>query len=175
MGRQKLLLPLRGKPVVRWSVDAILPHADEVLVVTGHEAADVQAALAGLPVRFIHNPHPEAGQGSSIAVGVAALAQTTDAVLIALGDQPRLPDGVIPALLEAFRRGDAAIVTPIYRGIQGTPVIFGAEVFPELRALTGDGGARTVVRANLGRVREIPFDLPMPDDVDTPEDYARLM
>ena len=126
-------------------------------------------------MRFIHNPHPEAGQGSSIAVGVAALAQTTDAVLIALGDQPRLPDGVIPALLEAFRRGDATIVTPVYRGIQGTPVIFGAEVFPELRALTGDGGARTVVRADPGRVREIPFDLPMPEDVDTPEDYARLM
>jgi molybdenum cofactor cytidylyltransferase len=175
MGRQKLLLPLRGKPVVRWSVDTILPHVDEVLVVTGHEADDVRAALAGSAVRFAHNPHPEAGQGSSIAVGVAALAQTTDAVVIALGDQPRLPDGVLPALLQAFHRGGAAIVTPVYRGIQGTPVIFGAEVFPELRGLTGDGGARTVVRAHRARVREVPFDLPMPDDVDTPEDYARLM
>jgi molybdenum cofactor cytidylyltransferase len=175
MGRQKLLLPLQGRPVIRWSVDAILPHVDEVVVVTGHEAAAVRAALAGLTVRFAHNERPEEGQGSSIAVGVAALAPGTDAVLVALGDQPRLPAMAIPGLLEAFRRGGAAIVAPVYRGIQGTPVVFGAAVFSELLALTGDGGARTVVRARPERVREVAFDLPMPDDVDTPEDYARLM
>jgi molybdenum cofactor cytidylyltransferase len=175
MGRQKLLLPLRGKPVVRWSVDALMPHVDDVLVVTGQAAAEVQAALAGLAVRFVHNAHPEWGQGSSIAVGVAALAPTTDAVLIALGDQPGLPADVVPALLHAFRGGGAAIVTPLYRGIQGTPVVFGAEVFPELRKLAGDLGARTVVRASPERVREVRFDVPMPADIDTPEDYARLM
>jgi len=175
MGRQKLLLALQGRPVVCWSVEAILPHVDEVVVVTGHEAAGVRAALDGLCVRFVHNAHPEAGQGSSIAVGVTALASTARAVLIALGDQPRLPAVVVPALLQAFGRGGASIVAPVYGGIQGTPVVFGAEVFTELRALTGDGGARTVVRARPERVREVRFDLPMPDDVDTPEDYARLM
>ncbi len=175
MGRQKLLLPLQGRPVVRWSVEAVLPHVDEVVVVTGHEAADVRTALTGLAVRFAHNAQPEKGQGSSIAVGVAALAPGTDAALIVLGDQPRLPHTVIPALLQAFRGGGVAIVTPVYRGSQGTPVVFAAEVFSELRGLKGDAGARTVVRARPDRVREICFDLPMPDDVDTPEDYARLM
>ena len=77
MGRQKLLLDLRGKAVVRWSVEAILPHVDDVVVVTGHEAAGVEAALAGLPVRFAENPRPEDGQGSSIAVGVGALRPAT--------------------------------------------------------------------------------------------------
>ena len=175
MGRQKLLLDLRGKPVVRWSVEAILSHIGDVVIVTGHEEAGVRGALAGLPLRFAQNPRPEDGQGSSIAVGVGALSASTGAVLIALGDQPRLPAPVVPALLEAFARGGAAIVTPIYHGGQGTPVLFGAEVFPELRALTGDGGARSVVRAHPDRVREVVFDLPVPDDVDTPEDYARLM
>jgi len=175
MGRQKLLLPLQGKPVVRWSVEAILPHVDEVVVVTGYEAAEVRAALGGLGVRFVHNAHPEAGQGSSIAVGITAVAPTTQAALIALGDQPRLPAAVVPALLRASDGGRWPIVTPVYRGIQGTPVVFGAEVFPELGTLTGDGGARAVVRARPERVREVHFDLPMPDDVDTPEDYARLM
>ena len=54
-------------------------------------------------------------------------------------------------------------------------MLFGAEVFAELRALTGDGGARSVVRARPDRVREVLFDFPVPDDVDTPDDYARLM
>jgi molybdenum cofactor cytidylyltransferase len=175
MGRQKLLLDLRGKAVVRWSVEAILPHVDDVVVVTGHEAEGVEAALAGLVVRFARNPHPEDGQGSSIAVGARALKPSTNAVLIALGDQPRLPALVVPALLAAFARGGAAIVTPIYAGTQGTPVLFGAEVFAELRSVTGDGGARSVVRARPDRVREVPFDFPVPDDVDTPDDYARLM
>jgi len=175
MGRQKLLLDLRGKPVVRWSVEALLPHVDDVVVVTGHDGAEIRAALAGLAVRFAVNPRPEDGQGSSIAVGVSALKPATDAALIALGDQPRLPPAVVPALLKAFAEGGAAIVTPIYRGTQGTPVLFGAGVFAELAALGGDAGARSVVRVRPDRVRAVPFDLPVPDDVDTPDDYARLM
>ena len=99
MGRQKLLLDLRGKPVVRWSVEAILPHVGDAVVVTGQDDAGVRQALEGLPVRFAVNPQPQAGQGSSIAVGMAALKPWTAAVLVVLGDQPRVPDGVIPALL----------------------------------------------------------------------------
>jgi molybdenum cofactor cytidylyltransferase len=175
MGRQKLLLELEGRPVVRWSVEALLPHVDEMVVVTGSEASGVRSALSGLAVRFAHNSQPEAGQGGSIAVGVAALPPQTEAVLIALGDQPRLSPAVVPALLQAFRQARLAITAPVYRGVQGTPVLFGADVFVELRALTGDAGARAVVRARPERVREVPFDLPMPADVDTPEDYARLM
>ena len=73
-GRQKLLLPLDGKPVVRWSVEHVAGHVDEVVVVTGRDDAAVRAALAGLSVRFVVNPRPEAGQGSSIAVGTGANA-----------------------------------------------------------------------------------------------------
>ena len=174
MGRQKLLLDLRGKPVVRWSVEAILPHVGEVVVVTGQDDAGVRAALEGLPVRFAVNPRPQAGQGSSIAVGMAALKPWTAAVLIALGDQPRVPEGVIPALLQARERTGRPIAAPMYRGIQGTPVLFAGEVFVELAGLSGDAGARAVVQARPERVARVEVDAPMPPDVDTPEDYARL-
>ena len=174
MGRQKLLLQLQGRPVVRWAVERIAPHAEDVVVVTGQDDAAVREALAGLSVRFAVNPNPQAGQGSSIAVGVAALKPWSRAVLIALGDQPRVPDPVVPALLDAFARTGKAIVAPVYRGTQGTPVLFGAETFPELRQLTGDAGARAVVTAQPDRVERVLFDLPMPPDVDTPEDYAKL-
>ncbi len=174
MGRQKLLLSLQGKPVVRWAVERLLPHVDDLVVVTGQDDAPVREALAGLAVRYAVNPSPQAGQGSSIAVGVGALKPWTRAVLIALGDQPRIPDTVVPRLLEALGRSGKAIAAPVYRGTQGTPVLFASEVFAELRALTGDAGARAVVQARPERVESVPIDAPMPPDVDTPEDYARL-
>jgi molybdenum cofactor cytidylyltransferase len=174
MGRPKLLLDLRGKSIVRWSVEALRPHVDDLVVVTGGDDPSVRAALTGLAVRFTNNPHPDAGQGSSIAVGVAALAPATRAAIIALGDQPRVPDEVVPALLAAWRRTAKSIVAPVYQGVQGTPVLFAAEVFVELKALTGDMGARGVVAVRPDRVERVTFARAMPSDVDTPEDYARL-
>jgi molybdenum cofactor cytidylyltransferase len=174
MGRQKLLLDLGGQPVVRWSVEALRPHVDDLVVVTGQDGDAVRAALDGLAVRFAINPRPEAGQGSSIAVGVLALRPGTTAAIVALGDQPRLPDGLVAALLRTREQTGQAIVAPVYQGVQGTPVLFTAEVFGELAALDGDAGARAVVQARAERVARVPLDLPMPPDVDTPEDYARL-
>lgn len=173
MGRQKLLLAFRGKPIVRWAAQALVPHVEDLVVVTGQEAA-VREALGGLPARFVRNPRPHEGQGSSIAIGVGALKPWTRAAIIALGDQPRVPDEVLPALLAAWERSHRAVVAPVYRGVQGTPVLFAADVFGELAALTGDAGARGLVQAKPERVELVSFDVPMPADVDTPEDYARL-
>ena len=174
MGRQKLLLDLKGKPVVRWTVERVLPHVRDCVVVTGQDGTAVRAALIDLAVRFTTNPRPQDGQGSSIAVGVAALKPWTAAALVVLGDQPFTPSSVMAGLVAAQPASGKAIVAPSYRGTRGTPVLFGAAVFPELRALTGDAGARSVVNARPERVDVVEFDLAMPADVDTPEDFARL-
>ena len=175
MGRAKLALDLGGRPVIRRSVESLVGRVGEIVVVTGPDDAALREALSGLPVRFVVNPRPQDGQGSSIAVGVRALPPWTRAALIVLGDQPRLPETVIPALVDAFARSATSIVAPVYRGgVQGNPVLFGSEVFDELSALTGDHGARPVVGARPERVERVDFDLPMPADLDTPEDYARL-
>ena len=174
MGRQKLLLEFQGKSVVRWSVEAALPHVGDCVVVTGRDDAAVRATLSGLAVRFAVNPRPQDGQGSSIAVGIAALKPWTSAAVIVLGDQLRTPADVLPALLTAHARSHKSIVAPSYRGTRGTPVLFGSDVFLELRALRGDEGARAVVAARPERVEVVPLDIAMPTDVDTPEDFARL-
>ena len=174
MGRPKLLLPLAGRPLVRHAVERIRPHVDEVIVVTGPDDAGVRAALADLDVRFVANPRPEEGQGSSIAAGVSALAPRTQAALVVLGDQPHVPSEIVPAVIAAWRRTGRPIVTPVYRGVPGPPVLFAAAVFDELRALAGDAGARPVVEAHPERVERVAVDAPVPADVDTPEDYARL-
>ncbi len=175
MGRPKLLLDWGGRPVIRRAVEQVTAGGvDQVVVVLGHEGGAIREALSGLSVRFVQNPKPETGQATSIACGVSALAPGTEAALIALGDQPALPPEVIPRLLQAFRQTGKAIVAPVYRGVQGNPVLFGAAIFPELRTLTGDKGARAVVKKDPARVALIRFDLAMPADLDMPEDYERL-
>ena len=175
MGRPKLLLDWGGKPVVRRAVERVKAGGvDEVVIVLGHEGQAIREALKGLPVRFVKNPEPEAGQAGSIACGVAVLGPAVSAALIALGDQPALPPEVIPRLLQAFKETGKPIVAPLYRGVQGNPVLFAATVFPELRTLTGDRGARSVVEKDPPRVALVSFDFPMPADLDTFEDYERL-
>lgn len=175
MGRPKLLLPLDGRPLIRRTVEALAAaRLADLVVVIPPESDALRAALDGLSVRFAVNPAPEAGQAGSVVAGVAALAPGTTAALIALGDQPDLPHAVLSGLLERHRAAGAAIVAPRYREGRGNPVLFTAAVFPELLRLTGDQGARAIVDADAARVALVPFDLPMPRDVDTPEDYESL-
>jgi len=175
MGQAKLLLDWGGKPVIRRTVECLASVGlDEILVVVGPSHSDLETALDGLAVRVVVNAHPEAGQAGSVVAGIRALAPGTHGALIALGDQPTVPREVIPALLRAFGESGRSIAAPSYRGVRGNPVLFAASLFPELVALDGDQGARSVVDRDPARVMLVDFDMPMPQDLDTPEDYERL-
>jgi molybdenum cofactor cytidylyltransferase len=173
MGRQKLLLPMPdGRALVRLAVEQVLAAGlDETVVVLGADAAAVAATLVGLPVRTVVNPRYAEGQSTSLRAGLDALRPGTEAVVIALGDQP-LPDpGVSRLLVAAFRETGRPVVVPVYRDGRGNPVLFAAALFGELSAVTGDQGGRSVIAHDPARVAEVPVDAPMPVDVDTPEDY----
>ena len=175
MGRPKLLLELKGQPVIRHAVERVIAAGIRpVLVVTGPEHDALARALAGLGVQLAVNPKPESGQGSSVGVGVSALPAGTDAVLIALGDQPGVPAAVIPALIEALKQPGKAIAAPRYADGLGNPVLFASSVFQELLALGGDRGARSVIERDPSRVAVVDIGSPMPRDIDTPEDYESL-
>jgi len=175
MGQPKLLLPLGGRPVVRHAAESLVAAGiSPLLVVVGGQRAGVESALAGLPVAFVVNPNPEAGQASSLVAGVKALPAGTASVIVALGDQPHLPPEIVRDLRYALGGTGRVIAVPRYHDGLGNPVLFRSEVFAELLALCGDRGARSVVERDPSRVAVVTFDRPMPDDVDTPEDYARL-
>jgi molybdenum cofactor cytidylyltransferase len=175
MGRPKLLLELKGRPVIRHAVERVIAAGlHPVLVVTGAEHDALARALAGLEVQLAVNPTPESGQGSSVGVGVSALPAGTDAVLIALGDQPGVPAEVIPALIEALKQPGKAIAAPRYADGLGNPVLFGSSVFQELLALGGDRGARSVIERDPSRLAVVEVASLMPRDIDTPEDYESL-
>lgn len=174
-GSQKLLAPVHGAALVRRTVENVLAsQVSETVVVLGRDGEGVRRALAGLPVRFVTNPAFRSGLSTSVRAGVEALEASTLAAIIVLGDQPSVTANIIDQLIEERRRSGRPIVVPEYDGTRGNPVMFDATMFPELRTIEGDQGARDVIARDPTRVATVCFPFEMPADVDTPEDYARL-
>lgn len=174
-GAAKLLHDLNGKPLIRWTaeaLDAVAP--DEVVVVVPPFAGHIREALHGLRVRFAENRRADEGMATSIACGIGALDARAEAALVTLADVPFGPALALPAIVKRFRNGAAAIVAPSYRGTPGHPVLFARAVFPELLALEGDQGARAVVDRDPARRDVVSIDADPPTDVDTPGDLALL-
>ena len=176
-GRNKLLQPVRGVPVVRGVVIAALASkANPVVVVTGHEAEEVGTALRGLDVTVVHNPRYAEGLSTSIAAGVRALPGDLHGALICLGDMPEICAAHLDALIAAFAPEQGrSIIVPTHRGQRGNPVLWAASFFPELQQLTGDAGARHLLAHHREQVAEVAFasDAVL-IDVDTPEALARV-
>jgi molybdenum cofactor cytidylyltransferase len=147
------------------------------VVVTGHEADAVRGALAGLDVRFAHNPDFADGMSTSLRVGVAAAgAEPIDAALICLGDMPRLRPEHFDTVIDAFRAGDPAeIIVPTADRKRGNPVLWPRRYFAEIAALSGDVGAKALIDRHTDRVRLVAIDDPaILVDVDTPAALAEL-
>jgi molybdenum cofactor cytidylyltransferase len=176
-GANKLLAEVGGAPLVARCVDAVLASsARPVVVVTGHEAPRIRAALGGRPLRFVHNPAPEAGLSASLRAGLAALGGELDGALVCLGDMPFVRAEHIAALLAAFEAsGGRAICVPTWRRERGNPVLWPARHFAEIAALRGDTGARALFEAHAGDVCYVPVsDAGVTLDVDTPDALAAL-
>ena len=169
----KLHQLLDGRPVLAWTLAALsrLPATSAIAVLAPDDA--LAAALA-LEAGFtpVPNPARATGMGGSIACGMRALSDEVDAVLIALGDMPRVTHSSLEALLAAFSTRDQ-IVVPCCDGRRGHPVLFGVHHFSALRALDGDTGAREILKQQAALVREVPVNDPgVLLDVDTPQDLA---
>jgi molybdenum cofactor cytidylyltransferase len=176
MGQPKLLLDWHGAPLIRWvALTALNAGCSPVVVVTGASAERVQHALDGLPLGFTHNPDWQKGQSTSVKLGVNALPENADAVIVFLGDQPHIPLRVPQKLMQIFREENPAepILAPAFNGKRSNPVLLARAIFAPLAGLAGDAGARMIF--SQYPVRLVPFDDPdLLLDVDLPEDYQRL-
>ncbi|HWY62400.1 MAG TPA: NTP transferase domain-containing protein [Rhizomicrobium sp.] len=172
MGSNKMITPLKGKPLVRHAVEAALTAGlDPVIIVTGHEASSVEKALTGLDVSFIHNDQYADGLSGSLRRGVAALPEDCDGALVLLGDMPAIGAGLIARTIAAFDPASRAICVATARGQYGHPVLWGRQFFPEIAMLTGDSGARALLNRHAAQVCEIEAgdDAPL-TDIDTRAD-----
>lgn len=174
----KLTAPLLGKPVVRHVAEAALAsRAHPILVVTGHAAAKVEAALAGLSLSLIANPNYPSGLSSSLKTGVAALPETAAGVLVLLADMPRVSSAIIDRLIQAFETAPQPplAVTPTRAGARGNPVLIGRRLFAAVSHLDGDRGARVLIEAAGKGVVECPIDDEAIEvDIDTKDALRRL-
>ena len=137
----------------------------------GHKRAKVEAALAGLRVRFVHNPDYAAGLSTSLKAGLAALPPSADGVIVCLGDMPQVTAALTDRLVDAFdpERG-ALVVVPTIEGKRGNPVVWSRRFFSDLMALEGDVGARHLIVTYADVVAEVPVeDAAALTDVDTPD------
>jgi len=174
-GPNKLLAELGGKTLVRIVTEqALASKAQGVIVVTGHQAEQVEKALQGLKVKFVRNPDFAEGLASSVKAGVAAVPDNADGAVICLGDMPLISAHLIDRLIEAFApdRGNL-IAVPVSDGRRGNPVLWSRRFFNELMTLDGDIGARHLIAKHSEAVAEVAVEghgafL----DIDTPQALA---
>ncbi len=171
-GGNKLVQPLGGRPMVRHAVEAALESdASEVVIVTGSEKAQVEAALKELPVKFVDNPDFAMGLSTSLICGLNTLSAECDGALVLLGDMPAVDAGLLGRLIAAFDPLESrAIIVPVHGGRRGNPVLWGRRFFPEMRELTGDAGARALFGLYPELICEVEAgsDAPL-TDIDTHE------
>jgi molybdenum cofactor cytidylyltransferase len=140
--------------------------------------ARVTDALQGLDPfpSLVAGLRPENGLGDSLREGAAATRDDIDAVVVLLGDQPLVTIDLIHRIVGAWRRGRGRIVRPVSGDLCGHPVLFDSAFLHELRELRGEHGGREIIARHMSDLCTIEVDDPAClFDVDTPDDYLRLL
>jgi molybdenum cofactor cytidylyltransferase len=173
-GRPKQLLDWHGQPFVRAIAQtALAAKLTPILVVTGSDAAQIEAVVKDLPVKILHNREWQSGQSSSIRAGLRAVPKKNGAVIFLLADQPQVTPQLLRAMVERHAANLPAIIAPTVGEQRATPVLFDRTTFPDLQALTGDMGGRAIF-AKFSLTYLAWHDENLLLDVDTSEDYERL-
>lgn len=170
----KLLLPIGGVPMIRHVVETYLAAIDgEACVVTGFEAPQIEAALAGMPVRFVHNAEFEKGQPFSVRAGLLAAPDAAH-FLIGLGDQPQLTSDDLSVLIETHLvRDSAKISVPFRMETRGNPIVVPASLRTSLLADEANPGCGKFTRANPELSQQVLLSRPgFFHDIDTPAAFA---
>ena len=177
LGPPKQLLPFADTTMLGWVVAQAQSAAslDEIVVVLGRAADEIRERVDFGNARVVDNPVFSEGCSSSYRAGIAALNTQSEALMIILGDQPGITPEIINMLAESWRNEEAPIALCSYRGRRGHPMIFAQSMFDQLVDLHGDKAAWKLVDANSDSLQEVHVDLDFPDDINTSEDFERLV
>lgn len=176
--KPKSLLELDGVPLIRCQI-MVLQGAGvtELVVVLGHHASEIAPLLQNLTVKLVTNTNPEASPISSQRLGLQSLSGQTDAVLMALADQPLIDTPDVQQLIAGFQQRPAAtsLLFPRVQGQPGNPVIFTAAVRNAILACPPEVGCKQWRQQHTPQIHAFDCDNPhFVQDVDTPEDIDKL-
>jgi molybdenum cofactor cytidylyltransferase len=177
IGGEKLLLPLRGKPVLQWVLESALSSDLDEIICVARELISGGRRLNVNNERllWLTNHAADRGQSTSVIAGLWATNSRSEGVMFLVGDQPLIPKELINALIEKFKSDPAWIIAPSFKQEPRNPVLFRRDLFPELLQLSGDRGGRVLIEKYKNKTvlleweNEIPFL-----DLDVREDYERL-
>jgi molybdenum cofactor cytidylyltransferase len=179
-GQPKQLVKLKGKYLIEWVLDAALDsHLEQVILVLGHAHRQIVQKL-GTKVRqprfeVVVNREYKEGQSRSLQMGLLAARNKFPSVMFILGDQPLVDTETIDLLLNNFRFSNKDICLPVYRGKRGNPVIFSRKFYHHFLSITGDIGAREIVKNHPADVLEVEVENPRcVIDIDTENDLRDL-
>jgi len=174
LGQAKQLLPYGGAPLLGHVLQTArgCPF-DQLLCVVGGASAEVRRWVDLRGVEVVENIHYGEGCSSSIAAALEHISERCDVLVLMLGDQPGVTVATVEALLA--RRGDAPLAACAYSDGRGHPLAFARSTFSELATLHGDKGVWKLMDRFADDVVDVPVDGPIPLDVDTWEDYRRVL
>ncbi len=178
MHREKMLIPVGGKSLLQWIVDAaILSNLTEIVVV-------IKPSLCHLPnlcsiqkprLKWVVNEAPELGMSSSIRLGIEKVSADSAGALVILGDQPLLNPGTINKLISVFAENTQQIVAPLVNRFRTTPVLFPRFLFDELRSIKGDQGGRSLIEKHRNAMTLVDCSADYNDlDLDSPTDLQEF-
>tara|TARA_Y100001970_G_scaffold69563_1_gene88703 strand:+ start:1100 stop:2725 length:1626 start_codon:yes stop_codon:yes gene_type:complete len=168
----KLIAEVKGKPMLNHILDALRStNLQDVLVVTGYQNRKVEEVIENKKAKIIYNPDHKKGLSSSLKKGLDALPKNTDGILVCLGDMPLITAQIIEKLILSFDPVEGrSICIPVVGRKRGNPVLWSSKFFPEIKKISGDIGAKTLLDTYSDEVYEVPINQDeILIDIDTPE------
>lgn len=192
MGKTKQVLPYKGRTILDQVINtALASDLDHVLLILGHEAAQIRAQIQHRDrLGIVINPEYDRGQNTSVQAGIRAMAKPStdsrlsplpetgsppDGAMFILGDMPRVQVSTINTMIARFKEKVPGLLIPYYDQKRGNPVIIRKDLWPDLEHLPPDSGARAIFKRHEHQI--LRLDVPDPGilfDVDTPQNYLTL-
>ncbi|WP_018621924.1 nucleotidyltransferase family protein [Spirosoma luteum] len=173
LGEPKQLLTNNGKTLVRQITETALSlQAGPVIVVLGANQARIQAELADLPIQLVHNPDWPEGMASSLQTGLNCITdQPIDSFLVLLTDQPFVTPSLLQQLIDTRQKTNRGIIACQYgeADFLGVPALFDIQYRAAFMQLSGDVGARKLIKQHVNDCAAILFPLATVD-LDTKQD-----
>jgi len=177
LGRPKQLLPYQGKTLLAHVVEeSLAADLQPVVVVTGAHRAEIENSLQGQPVAIAYNPDWETGMASGIVAGlrkVLSIEPHLPGLIVAVCDQPYISAELLGSLIKKQAVSGKGLIASVYSETMGTPVLFDDRYFTELSFLSGDAGAKQLLKRYPDDVATVPFPKGS-IDIDTEEDFQTL-